>query len=254
MTGRSDLAQLLQGSGVELGPGNLPFPVPYTAHVVYVDRCKPDSFAALFPEFAGSESDGEFPAIDVYADLDTDGLSAFADASQDFVVCSHVLEHLAAPLALMDEMHRVLKPGGVLILLLPDRRRTFDRYRASTSLDHLIREHRNGVRTVDDDHLFDFITLAEPFTAYTHRPDDWTRDRFYVWHRERSIHVHCWTEDDFEPVLDYCVRSLHQHWETEARLELTDDGFEFGYALRKRTIRAGELLEAARRRVALRRR
>jgi SAM-dependent methyltransferase len=219
------------GRGLELGPGHLPFPGVDTLDVTYVDRWKPDRLRDLFPELDNEGLD--VPDIDVFADLDADGLSAFADRSQDFVICSHVLEHLAAPLALLEEMHRVLKANGVLVLLLPDRRRTFDRYRPSTSLDHLVREHRERVRVVDDQHLFDFITRAEPAEAFTRRPTNWTRDQFYEWHRDRSIHVHCWTEEDFDEVLAYCTSALRQRWEVADRLPLEDEGFEFGYALRK---------------------
>jgi SAM-dependent methyltransferase len=221
----------MSGRGLELGPGHLPFPGVDALDVTYVDRWKPDHLRDLFPELDGEGLTA--PDIDVFADFDQEGLSAFADCTQDFVICSHVLEHLAAPLALLEEMHRVLKVDGVLVLLLPDRRRTFDRYRPSTSLDHLVREHRDGVRFVDDQHLFEFITRAEPAEAFTRRPDDWTRDQFYEWHRDRSIHVHCWTEDDFDEVLAYCTRTLRQRWEVVDRLPLAEDSFEFGYALKK---------------------
>ena len=233
MTGRGGLVKWLTGSGLELGPGHIPFEGVEAARVTYVDRWKPDRIRELFPELP---DDVTFPEIDVFADLDVEGLHAFADAGQDFVICSHVLEHVAAPLALLQEIDRVLRPGGVLVLLLPDRRRTFDRYRASTSLEHLAREHRAGVRDLDDQHLYDFITLAEAWEARTRRPDDWTRDEFYEWHRDRSIHVHCWTEDEFDEVVDHCVDELRHSWEIVDRLPLDDEGFEFGYVLRKQPL------------------
>jgi SAM-dependent methyltransferase len=244
VSGRERLASWMSGHGLELGPGHLPFPGAEALDVTYVDRWKPDHFRELFPELDG---DVEVPDIDVYTDLDQQGLAAFSDDSQDFVICSHVLEHVAAPIALLEEMYRVLTPNGVLVLLLPDRRRTFDRYRPSTALDHLIREYLTDIRVVDDQHLFDFITLAEPGEAYTRRPDDWTRDEFYEWHRDRSIHVHCWTEDEFDEVLAYCTDTLRFRWEIVDRLPLDDAGFEFGYAIRKvprwRWGRLGRLVE-----------
>lgn len=38
------------------------------------------------------------------------------DASQDVIICSHMIHHLAQPLIFLDEMSRVLKPGGMLII------------------------------------------------------------------------------------------------------------------------------------------
>lgn len=45
----------------------------------------------------------------------------FADASFDLVVCSWVLEHLAAPEACFREIARVLKPGGRFLFITPNK-------------------------------------------------------------------------------------------------------------------------------------
>ncbi len=57
------------------------------------------------------------PAVDVVADL-TDGIPA-PDGSVDRVFAVHVLEHLIDFLPLVDECHRVLRPGGLLHVLSP---------------------------------------------------------------------------------------------------------------------------------------
>ena len=44
----------------------------------------------------------------------------FRDASLDCVVCSQVIEHIPADPAILGELTRVLRPGGVLILGTPD--------------------------------------------------------------------------------------------------------------------------------------
>ncbi len=44
----------------------------------------------------------------------------FAEGSFDSVVCIEVLEHLFAPLLALREAHRVLAPGGVLIVTVPN--------------------------------------------------------------------------------------------------------------------------------------
>lgn len=53
------------------------------------------------------------PGIAVVTDAQRLGL---ADESFDVVLCTEVLEHLPEPQAAIDEMFRVLKPGGTLIL------------------------------------------------------------------------------------------------------------------------------------------
>ena len=44
----------------------------------------------------------------------------FPDGSYDFVFCIEVLEHVPNPFATLAEFHRVLQPGGVLILSVPN--------------------------------------------------------------------------------------------------------------------------------------
>lgn len=43
----------------------------------------------------------------------------FADASIDRLIACHILEHLPNPHAVLREWHRVVRPGGVLSILLP---------------------------------------------------------------------------------------------------------------------------------------
>ena len=45
----------------------------------------------------------------------------YADASFDFVMAAHVLEHLPEPLCALKEMVRVLRPGGILFVCLTRR-------------------------------------------------------------------------------------------------------------------------------------
>src|SRR5690606_1430153 len=57
------------------------------------------------------------PAVDVLSRLER-GLP-FADASVDHVYAVHFLEHVEPLLPLMNEIHRVLRPDGVLHVMVP---------------------------------------------------------------------------------------------------------------------------------------
>lgn len=58
-----------------------------------------------------------YPGVDVVADLET--VLPFADETFDQVFAVHVLEHIRDILALMDELHRVLRTRGILHVMVP---------------------------------------------------------------------------------------------------------------------------------------
>jgi SAM-dependent methyltransferase len=167
---------------------------------------------------------------DIVADFNTDRLGAISDGSQDFVIASHVLEHLAEPIGFIAEIHRVLRPGGVALVLLPDRHRTEDRFRPATSLDHLVAEHRAGVTEVSDAHLTEF--LRDRGKRVKGSPQD-RRRTLDTWRRQ-SIHVHCWDAQEFLPVLLWGIEQLDEQWElVDACLYEPPIHYEFGYVLRR---------------------
>jgi SAM-dependent methyltransferase len=49
----------------------------------------------------------------------------FEDSSFDKILAHHVLEHLDKPFTIMKELHRILKPGGKLIVRVPHFSRGF---------------------------------------------------------------------------------------------------------------------------------
>lgn len=227
MRSRQTLSRHLVGAGIEVGPGSAPFAVPVGATVRYVDRLTTGEHSELFPEV----TDADFVEPDIVADLDTERLSAIESESQDFVICSHVLEHLANPLGFLEEAHRVLRPGGVLLILLPDRRYTFDREREPTPLTCLIRDHAANATSPDDEHMVEFLLGADQGPDFVLPEDPELRASLFAWHRGRSIHVHCWTDDEFEEVLHHCRSELGQRWKVVDQLSSAESGMEFGYVL-----------------------
>jgi len=70
----------------------------------------------------------------------TDGLTLFgiADSSYDFVLGSHYLEHLIDPLSALLSMHRVTKPGGTIMLVLPRKEACFDHLRGQSRMEEIL--------------------------------------------------------------------------------------------------------------------
>ena len=58
--------------------------------------------------------------VDIIAELDADRVSLPLDANTcDEFLLSHVLEHINKPLPLMQELHRIAKPGAVAVIRTP---------------------------------------------------------------------------------------------------------------------------------------
>ena len=45
---------------------------------------------------------------------------AFSSSTFDAIIMGHVIEHLIDPLAILTECHRILKPGGILVITTPN--------------------------------------------------------------------------------------------------------------------------------------
>jgi SAM-dependent methyltransferase len=135
----------IKGSGIEIGSLNSPLDVPAGVKVTYVDRASADVLRSRYPQHAD-----EILPIGIVSEVET--LTGIADESQDFVIANHVLEHSEDPIAAFKSIFRVLKPGGIFFLALPDKRFTFDRDRGLTPFEHLVRDHSEGPEVSRLDH------------------------------------------------------------------------------------------------------
>jgi SAM-dependent methyltransferase len=237
---RARIGQSLSGDVLEVGPGSAPFPVGPGAHVRYADRSVPGGRDSNWPELIGTPWG---PDAHFNVDLDASGLAPIASASFDAVVGCHVIEHLANPLRALTEFDRVLRPGGRLVLILPDRTLTFDRVRKPTPFKHLISELREDVTEVSDAHIVEFckaIHMQPPMHPELvrdwHNPKRLDQQRMEL-HRRRSIHVHCWAPEEFAATLA-CMLAEHLVVWRLADLYFVEDepsggGIEFGLVLTK---------------------
>jgi SAM-dependent methyltransferase len=128
--------------GLEIGPG--PDPIT-TGNVVYADPI--DTSWNGNPILAHS--------INRMGDLND-----FNDNTFGWVAFRDVLEHVPDPILGLLECKRVLKDGGTLFALIPDKRYTYDVDRPITSLQHLIADFMTGVDTSEDEHWEEWCKLV----------------------------------------------------------------------------------------------
>lgn len=194
---REDLARrYLRGEGIELGAGMWPMRVPPQAKVRYVDRVPREQlitdYGSLFAE--ANLSPSSIPEPDVLDDAAT--LATFADASQDFVIANHVLEHLEDPIGALGNLVRVVRPGGTVFVSLPDARTSFDAPRERTTVEHLQRDHQVGPHTSRRAHYEEWARHIDGATG----EDVATRADQYE-QQDARHHFHVWELDGFLELL-----------------------------------------------------
>lgn len=103
--------------------------------------CSFSPYKDLFPDRVGFDNT-EGPDVDVVGDAHN---LPFDDETFEVILCTEVLEHLHTPERAVQEMHRVLKPGGIVILttrfIFPLHAAPNDYFRYTKyGLKHLFRE------------------------------------------------------------------------------------------------------------------
>jgi SAM-dependent methyltransferase len=182
----------LQGAGIEIGALHRPLPVAAGVTVTYVDRMGVAALREHYPEL------GDAPLVEVDVIDNGETLGAQPDACADFVIANHFIEHSEDPIGTLANHLRVIRPGGILFLAVPDRRRTFDADREPTPLEHIIRDHREGPAWSRSTHQREWAELVEKVPAG--ELDERVR---WLEEHDYSIHFHVWDRAEFRELLVY---------------------------------------------------
>jgi len=178
--------EYLAGDGIEIGALHLPMQVPERARVKYVDRMRIADLRKQYPEL------NDLPLVE--ADIIDNGetLATIASASQDFVIAAHMLEHTEDPIDTLKNWERVLKPGGILYLALPNKKYTFDIDRELTTFEHLENDHINGAEVSRRQHFEEWVRHVNKKSGPEHLTEV---ER--LMEMDYSIHFHVWDEVSF---------------------------------------------------------
>ena len=158
-------------TGIEIGPLVNPVVTREMSDVRYVDRA---STADLKEWYAKD------PSINVEEITDIDYIWGEQSLSQatggeeqfDYVIASHVIEHIPDLITWLMEISSVLKSGGIACFSVPDKRYTFDFLRSPTQLPELIDNYLNKIRKPSVRHIFDHFSLFSEVNIQ----DAWTDD------------------------------------------------------------------------------
>lgn len=196
------LQRYFHGRGVEIGALWRRFPLPRRARVWYIDRLGGEGLEEHYPELRGRI---------IQPDLLADAAELpLAPASLDFLIASHLLEHLQFPLAALRAWYNLLAPGGVLLLRVPDKRYTFDKRRVRTSLAHLLSEHDDPKLFGLRDHYADFVANVADLRPDTQEFEQTIDD---LMRRNYSIHFHAWIDDDVREIVDFTQSAWRLEWD-----------------------------------------
>ena len=150
------------GRGLELGPLDRPI------------MAKRDGFDVQIVDYLDTESLRVKYGTDDHSDHDPTAIEEVDFVSRgeslsdligdegiyDWVVASHVIEHMPDPLSFMQDVERILRPDGRLALVVPDKRVTLDYYGEISTTGQVLDAHTDRRTRPTAGQAFDHFARA----------------------------------------------------------------------------------------------
>ena len=115
---------------------------------------------------AGANAAGVPDVIHHVGDLDV------VDRSYDAVLSSHAIEHQPDLVRHLQQVERVLNPGGGYFLIIPDKRYCFDHFMAESTIADVLQAHREQRRT----HTLKSVVEHRALTVHNDHRRHWAGD------------------------------------------------------------------------------
>jgi len=193
------------GVGLELGPLTSPILSKQEATIYYLDHMSVEEMKVKYKD-EPVDLDKIVP-IDFV--LSKNGLKASVGNKRfDYVLASHVIEHIPNVVGWLQEVYSILKPHGVLSLVVPDKRFTFDIQRRTSSPAEIIGAHIDDIQRFSSTMMYDFASqyVADVDSGEAWRqpekvlsqPRRYTLDETYAMCKqnldpEKYVDCHCFT-------------------------------------------------------------
>jgi predicted SAM-dependent methyltransferase len=190
---RTFFSKKLNGLGLEIGPLHRPMVTHKGMEVHYVDRCSVADLREHYPELR------EFSLVEPHILDDAESLSQISDSTYDFLIAAHVIEHMKNPLYSLKQWCRVIKPGGLIYMIVPDKRITFDKRRVRTTVSHIVLDYLSPSKERDYEHYLDYAIHVHNIT----NPNDAIKEADRLIETDYSIHFHVFMPEDVVSLLNW---------------------------------------------------
>lgn len=165
-----DLHDFSEGRGLEIGPLHRAMVHRSEGDVHYVDVHDRDGLLAHYAGDSNVPADA-IPEID-YTLVQPDGRTvsvaeaAKAGAPFDWVMASHVIEHVPDVIGWLQDIGELVGDDGVLVLAVPDRRYCFDVHRPPTTVGQMLQAHEAGDTRPSTRAIYDYFTSVVSYRAH----------------------------------------------------------------------------------------
>jgi SAM-dependent methyltransferase len=146
--------------GLEIGPLAAPRVRKDQGEIVYVDHTDGEGLRRKYADNSVLK-DYLDQIVDIdYVIGDGQGIhEALADqAPFDYVIASHLIEHIPDPVTWLSDIASLLRPSGILSLVIPDKRFTFDINRRTTEIAELVDGYLRRLHKPSFKQAYDFIS------------------------------------------------------------------------------------------------
>ncbi|MEN3211020.1 methyltransferase domain-containing protein [Methylorubrum populi] len=149
-------------TGVELGPLSRPIILKSDGNVLYADHLSTEGLRHQYRDHPTLGPDGIEGIVPVDVVLGEGGLprALGSRGPVDYIVASHVVEHVPDAIGWLRECGEALNESGVFCLMVPDKRFTFDHFRTPTSVGALVAAHLLQLRTPPPEAVYEHFARA----------------------------------------------------------------------------------------------
>jgi SAM-dependent methyltransferase len=188
-------------TGIEIGPSFRPVVTKNEGDVIYVDHLDTE---ALTGKYANDPNVDVSKIVSVDAVWGSETLLQAVGRPVDYVIASHIAEHVPDLIGWLEEIGEVLRPDGTLRLTIPDKRFTFDIDRQETELADVLAAYVIKARVPLPRAIIDYVLQCTEVDLQAvwdgrYRPEERTYDVASAINVARDAHengvyhdVHCW--------------------------------------------------------------